>query len=148
MEQKNQENKCLIEEKAFVSQLQDQHSIELAKLKTKLEDAHQQYQNTLEEEQSKLQRVTQQLKESESRIDLVETGASVWFARHRGEFQSLKAERDQLLQDIEKMSQSEATLQKEFQVQSEEIQTRKVKCGRTLMQEPKNLFISGAGAKT
>jgi hypothetical protein len=60
----------------------------------------------------------------------------------------LKAERDKLLQDIEKMSQSEATLQKEFQVQSEEIQTRQVKCGRTLMQEPKNLFISGAGAKT
>jgi hypothetical protein len=60
----------------------------------------------------------------------------------------LLEERDKLLQDIEKMSQSEATLQKEFQVQSEDIQTRKVKCGRTLMQEPKNLFISGAGAKT
>jgi hypothetical protein len=60
----------------------------------------------------------------------------------------LLEERDELLQDIEKMSQSEATLQKEFQVQSEDIQTRKVKCGRTLMQEPKNLFISGAGAKT
>jgi hypothetical protein len=40
-------------------------------------------------------------------------------------------ERDKLSQDIEKMSQSEATLQKEFQVQSEDIQTRKVKCGRT-----------------
>ena len=53
LEEKNQENKGLIKEKVFVSQLQDQHSIELAKLKTKLEDAHRQYQNTLKEEQSK-----------------------------------------------------------------------------------------------
>ena len=56
---------------------------------------------------------------------------SVKFEHVRGESQSLKAERDKLLQDIEKMSQSEAALQKEFQVQSEEIQTRQVKCGCT-----------------
>ena len=60
----------------------------------------------------------------------------------------LLEERDKLLQDIEQMSQSVATLQKEFQVQAEEIQTRQVKCVCTWMQEPKNLFISGAGAKT
>jgi hypothetical protein len=48
-----------------------------------------------------------------------------------GESQSLKAERDTLLQEIEKMFQSEATIQKEFQVQAEEIQTRQVKCGCT-----------------
>ena len=76
------------------------------------------------------------------------TKLSVNFEHFRGESQSVKAERDKLLQDIEKMSQSEATLQKEFQVQAQEIQTRKVKCGCTWMQEPKNLFISGAGAKT
>ena len=57
------------------------------------------------------------------------TKLSVDFEHFRGESQSVKAERDKLLQDIEKMSQSEATLQKEFQVQSEEIQTRQVKCG-------------------
>ena len=59
------------------------------------------------------------------------TKLSVNFEHVRGESQSLKAERDKLLQDIEKMSQSEATLQKEFQVQSEDIQTRQVKCGCT-----------------
>ena len=76
------------------------------------------------------------------------TKLRVNFEHFRGESQSVKAERDKLLQDIEKMSQSEATLQKEFQVQAQEIQTRQVKCGCTWMQEPKNLFISGAGAKT
>ena len=77
------------------------------------------------------------------------TKLSVNFEHFRGESQSLKAERDELLQDIEKRSQSEATLQKEFQVQAQEIQTLQVKCGCVyLMQEPKNLFISGAGAKT
>lgn len=59
------------------------------------------------------------------------TKLSVNFEHVRGKSQSLEAERDKLLQDIEKMSQSEATLQKEFQVQSEEIQTRQVKCGCT-----------------
>ena len=43
LEQKNQENKSLIEEKASISQLQEQHSIELAKQKTKLDDAHKHY---------------------------------------------------------------------------------------------------------
>ena len=38
LEQKNQENKSLIEEKASISQLQEQHSIELAKQKKKLVD--------------------------------------------------------------------------------------------------------------
>ncbi len=59
------------------------------------------------------------------------TKLSVNFEHFRGESQNLKAERDKLLQDIEKMSQSEATLQKEFKVQTEEIQTRQVKCGCT-----------------
>jgi hypothetical protein len=186
LEQQIQENKGLIEEKAFVSQLQDQHSIELAKLKTKLEDAHKHYQTTLKEEQSKLQLVTQKLKESESRIVQLKADAnknadaleaqmnesmklqgviaslqqdlaaadldkeefstlSVKFEHFRGESQSLKAERDKLLQDIEKMSQSEAALPKEFQVQSEELQARKVKCGCVyFLQEPNLLlFISG-----
>ena len=57
------------------------------------------------------------------------TKLSVNFEHFRGESQNLKAERDKLLQDIDKMRQSEATLQKEFKVQSEEIQTRQVKCG-------------------
>jgi hypothetical protein len=68
LEQKNQENKGLIDEKAFVSQLQDQHSIELANHKTKLDDACKHYQTTLEEEQSKLQLVTQELEMSKSDI--------------------------------------------------------------------------------
>ena len=186
LEQQIQENKGLIEEKAFVSQLQDQHSIELAKNEKKLDDACKHYQNTLEEEQSKLQLVTQKLKESESRIVQLKADANknadalkaqmdesmevqgviaslqqdlaaadldkeefstlrVKFEHFRGESQSLKAERDKLLQDIEKMSQSEAALPKEFQVQSEELQARKVKCGCVyFLQEPNLLlFISG-----
>ena len=73
------------------------------------------------------------------------TKLSVNFEHFRGESQNLKAERDKLLQDIEKMSQSEAALPKEFQVQSEELQARKVKCGCVyFLQEPNLLlFISG-----
>ena len=59
------------------------------------------------------------------------TKLSVNFEHFRGESRKLQAERDKLLQDIDKMCQSEATLQKEFKVQSEEIQTRQVKCGCT-----------------
>jgi predicted RNase H-like nuclease (RuvC/YqgF family) len=59
------------------------------------------------------------------------TKLSVNFEHFRGEYQNLKAERDKLLQDIDKMSQSEAALQKEFKIQSEEIQTRQVKRGCT-----------------
>ena len=40
------------------------------------------------------------------------------FEHFRGESQNLKAERDKLLQDIDKMTQIEATLQKEFKVQN------------------------------
>jgi chromosome segregation ATPase len=76
LEQKNQENKGLIAEKAFVSQLQDQHSIELAKHKTKLDDACKHYQNTLKEEQSKLQLVTQELEMSKSDIVQLKTDAN------------------------------------------------------------------------
>jgi hypothetical protein len=57
------------------------------------------------------------------------TKLSVNFEHVRGESRKLEAERDKLLQDIDKMSQSEDTLQNEFKVQSEEIQTRQVKCG-------------------
>jgi seryl-tRNA synthetase len=57
------------------------------------------------------------------------TKLSVKIEHFRGESQNLKAERDKLLQDIDKVSQSEDTLQKEVKVQSEEIQTRQVKCG-------------------
>ena len=46
------------------------------------------------------------------------------FERFKDESQNLTAERDKLLQDI-------ATLQQEFKVQSEEIQSRRVKCGCT-----------------
>ena len=77
------------------------------------------------------------------------TKLSVNFEHFRGESRNLKAERDKLLQDIDKMTQIEATLQKDVKVQSEEMQTLKVKCGCAyMMHEPKTLFISGAGAKT
>jgi chromosome segregation ATPase len=76
LEQKNQENKGLIEEKAFVSQLQDQHSIELAKHKTKLEDACKHYQNTLKEEQLKLELKSQQLESAKSEIVAMNSKAS------------------------------------------------------------------------
>jgi chromosome segregation ATPase len=76
LEHKNQENKGLIEEKASVSQLQDQHSIELAKHKTKLDDACKHYQNTLKEEQSKLQLVNQELELSKSDIVQLKTDAN------------------------------------------------------------------------
>jgi DNA repair exonuclease SbcCD ATPase subunit len=76
LKHKNEENKGLIEEKASVSQLQDQHSIELANHKTKLDDACKHYQNTLKEEQSKLQLVTQELESSKSDIVQLKTDAN------------------------------------------------------------------------
>jgi chromosome segregation ATPase len=155
------------EKKAAVSQLQDQHSIELAKHKTTLDDACKHYQNTLKEEQSKLQLVTQELELAKSDIVQLKTDAnrntvaleaqneenmklqgrisshqqemqskheeftklSIKIEHFRGESQNLKAERDKLLQDIDKVSQSEDTLHKEVKFQSQEIQTRQVKCG-------------------
>jgi hypothetical protein len=70
------------------------------------------------------------------------TKLSVNFEHVKGESQNLKAERDKLLQDIDKMTQIEATLQKEFKVQSEEMQTRQVKCGCAyMMHEPKTFVI-------
>jgi chromosome segregation ATPase len=58
----------LQEQKNLVSQLKEQHSIESGKQKTKLEDACKHYQNTLKEEQNKLQLVIQDLEVSKSDV--------------------------------------------------------------------------------
>ena len=58
----------LQEQKKLVSQLKEQHSIESGKQKTKLEDACKHYQNTLKEEQNKLQLVIQDLEVSKSDV--------------------------------------------------------------------------------
>ena len=69
--------KDLIQEKAAsASQLKEQHSIEVNKQKAMLEDACKHYQNTLKEEQSKLQLVTQELEMSKSDIVQLKTDAN------------------------------------------------------------------------
>ena len=103
LEHKNEENKGLIEEKASVSQLQDQHSIELAKHKTKLDDACKHYQNTLKEEQSKLQLVTQELESSKSDIVQLKTDANrntVALDAQKEEFVELQGLISSLQQDL------------------------------------------------
>ena len=58
----------LQEQKKLVSQLKEQHSIESGKQQTKLDDACKHYQNTLKEEQNKLQLVIQDLEVSKSDV--------------------------------------------------------------------------------
>jgi hypothetical protein len=58
----------LQEQKNLVSQLKEQHSIESGKQKTKLEDACKHYQNTLKEEQNKLELMIQELEVSKSDV--------------------------------------------------------------------------------
>jgi chromosome segregation ATPase len=113
LEQKNQENKGLIEEKAFVSQLQDQHSIELAKHKTKLYDACKHYQNTLKEEQSKLQLVTEELEMSKS--DIVQLKADA------NKNEKLRSELDTT---IETLRTNIATMQEENSKKALEFENR------------------------
>ncbi len=76
------------------------------------------------------------------------TTLSVNFEHFRGESQNLKAERDKLLQNVDKMSQIQATLQNECKVQSQEIQARQVSAGVNDARTKIPDFISGTGAKT
>ena len=55
LEEASKVSKELDEERASTSQLKEQHSLELAKQRTKLEDACKHYQNTLKDEQGKLE---------------------------------------------------------------------------------------------
>jgi hypothetical protein len=57
------------------------------------------------------------------------TKQSVNFEQFKSEHQILKTERDKLMQDIAKMSQMEATIQMNVQIQSAELQKRQVWVG-------------------
>ena len=54
-----------------MNQLKEQHSLELAKQKTKLEDACKHYQNTLKDEQGKLQLKEEELGAANSEISRI-----------------------------------------------------------------------------
>ena len=58
----------LQEQKNLVYQLKEQHSLESGKQKTELEDACKHYQDTLKEEQNKLQLAIQELGVSKSDV--------------------------------------------------------------------------------
>ena len=58
----------MAEERVALSQLKEQHSNELVKQKTKLDDACKHYQNTLKEEQGKLQLKEEELGAANSEI--------------------------------------------------------------------------------
>ncbi len=94
MENKTQDNKDLLAEKnASVSQLQEQHAIELAKHKTKLD-----------EEQSKLQLVTQELELSKSDIAQLRTDANRNTVALEAQKKQYKEERDAAVQELERLT--------------------------------------------
>lgn len=64
----NQLKEELQEQQNLASQLKEQHFIELGKQKSKLDDACKHYQNTLIEEQNKLQLKIQELEVSKSEV--------------------------------------------------------------------------------
>jgi DNA repair exonuclease SbcCD ATPase subunit len=68
LEESSKVSKELDEERASMNQLKEQHSLELAKQKTKLEDACKHYQNTLKDEQGKLQLKEEELGAANSEI--------------------------------------------------------------------------------
>ncbi len=57
------------------------------------------------------------------------TKQSVNFEQFKSEHQILKTERDKMMQEITKLSQSETTLQMNLQVQSKELERRQVWVG-------------------
>jgi hypothetical protein len=62
------------------------------------------------------------------------TKLSVTSEQIKGEFQILKADRDKLMQEIATLSQSQASLEKNAEVQSKEVEKRQVRSNFTFMQ--------------
>ena len=73
LEEASKVSKELDEERASTSQLKEQHSVELAKQRTKLEDACKHYQNTLKDEQGKLQLREEELGAANSEISRIKS---------------------------------------------------------------------------
>ena len=73
LEESSKVSKELDEARASTSQLKEQHSLELAKQKTKLEDACKHYQNTLKDEQGKLQLKEEELGAANSEISRIKS---------------------------------------------------------------------------
>ena len=73
LEEFSKVSKELDEERASTSQLKEQHSLELAKQRTKLEDACKHYQNTLKDEQGKLQLREEELGAANSEISRIKS---------------------------------------------------------------------------
>jgi chromosome segregation ATPase len=73
LEESSKVSKELDEERASMNQLKEQHSLELAKQKTKLEDACKHYQNTLKDEQGKLQLKEEELGAANSEISRIKS---------------------------------------------------------------------------
>jgi len=73
VEEFEKSSKELAEERVALSQLKEQHSNELVKQKTKLDDACKHYQNTLKEEQGKLQLKEEELGAANSEISRIKS---------------------------------------------------------------------------
>ena len=76
LEEASKVSKELDEARASTSQLKEQHSLELAKQRTKLEDACKHYQNTLKDEQGKLQLKEEELGAANSEISRIKSEAA------------------------------------------------------------------------
>ena len=180
VQMQEQLKKDLIQEKAAsASQLKEQHSIEVTKQKAMLEDACKHYQNTLKEEQLKLELMCQQLESAKSDIVAMNSTASkrdddleaqkalvMELQDHISSLEndleetvsekkclekshaktshllsiaqqyasSLEADRYKLMQEIATLSQSQAALEKNAEVQSKEVEKRQVRSNFAFMQ--------------
>jgi chromosome segregation ATPase len=176
VQMQEQLKKDLIQEKAAsASQLKEQHSIEVTKQKAMLEDACKHYQNTLKEEQLKLELMSQQLESAKSDIVALNSKASkkesqkalvMELQDHISSLEkdleetvsekkclekshaktshllsiaeqcasSLEADRYKLMQEIATLSQSQAALEKNAEVQSKEVEKRQVRSNFAFMQ--------------
>ena len=180
VQMQEQLKKDLIQEKAAsATQVKEQHSIEVTKQKAMLEDACKHYQNTLKEEQLKLELMCQQLESAKSDIVAMNSTASkrdddleaqkalvMELQDHISSLEkyleetvsekkclekshaetshllsiaqqyasSLEADRYKLMQEIATLSQSQAALEKNAEVQSKEVEKRQVRSNFAFMQ--------------
>ena len=98
LEEFSKVSKELDEERASTSQLKEQHSLELAKQRTKLEDACKHYQHTLKDEQGKLQLKEEELGAANSEISRIKSEV----AAKTNAVEAQKALVVELQQDVEK----------------------------------------------
>ena len=103
LEESSKVSKELDEERASMNQLKEQHSLELAKQKTKLEDACKHYQNTLKDEQGKLQLKEEELGAANSEISRIKSDMAILVQENEKSDAAHELKVKALSQDVERL---------------------------------------------